>query len=287
MTVQIAVYGKGGVGKTTIAANISAALAESGKKVLLVGCSQTSDSSHLLIGDDIPLSICEYMQSAIKPAPSELITLGYQGIGCIEAGEFSGDDVCVSRTVAAALKLLAGLKVVEKFAPDFVIYDMPGDIGCIGTAVLENFPIGVSLVVTAGDFQSMYAANRVIGALALLHSGSTVALVANGSVSSFEDSFVADFASQIGLPVAAAIPRSLTVRHSELYGKTVIEAGPLSTHAYTYRRLARFVTEQSRAIEGERKIIPLSGARLKEWAREWGTKLGELEFGIIQDGAGI
>lgn len=287
MAKQIALYGKGGTGKTTIAANLAAALAEAGHRVLLVGCSPTADTSHLLVGELVPQTLFSYLQAAVKPAVDDIITTGYRGIGCIEAGDFQGSESCTSRSVSAALTLLGELEVVERFAPDFVVYDMPGDIGCIGETMLESLGVDLSLVVASADFQAMYAANRLIAFLSRLRHPGSLAIVINGSISSFEDSFVADFAGQVGLGVAATIPRSLTVRHSELYGKTVIEAGPLSTHAYTYRKLARLVSGGGRPGGSGVTAAPLEAARLKEWAHDWGKRLGELEFGIIQDGAGI
>jgi len=287
MAQQIALYGKGGTGKTTIAANLAAALAEAGHRVLLVGCGPTADSSHLLVGEAVPQTLFSYLQAELKPSAADIITTGYRGIGCIEVGDFPGSESCTSRSIAAALKLLQELAVIDAYAPDYTIYDMPGDVGCIGDPMLESMQIDISLVVTTADFQAMYAANRLIGLLERLQHPGGMALVINGSISSFEDSFVTDFAGQVGLGIAATIPRSLAVRHSELYGKTVIEAGPLSTHAYTYRRLARLVSELGRTGGNGVKAAPLAAARLKEWAYEWGKRLGELEFGIIQDGAGI
>lgn len=287
MAKHIAIYGKGGSGKTTIAANLSAALAESGFRVLLVGCSPTADSSHLLSGAAAAQQFFSGRASAESPAISGSITMGYRGIGCIEVGDSRGDGACASRNVAAALKRLKELGVVETYGPDFVVYDMPGDVGCVGEAMLAESVYDHSLVVTSADFRSMYATNRLIWQLSRSQHPGGIALVANGSASSFEDSFVADFAGQIGVKVAAAIPRSFAVRHSELYGKTVIEFGPLSSHAYSYRKLARLIIDGDRSFSEPGKVKPLEAAQLKVWALEWGKRLGELEFGIIQDGAGI
>lgn len=285
MAKQIALYGKGGVGKTTIAANLSAALAGTGR-VLLIGCSPTADSSHLLIGETVPVTLHSFLQGKVTSAPAELITGGYQGVGCIEIGELLESCGCSSRSISAAIDKIHEIGVIEWFAPDFIIYDMPGDLGCLSELALEKRGVNLSLIVTSADFQAMYAANRLISLLRRAAESSGIALVVNGSVSSFEDSFVEDFAGQVGLTVAAAIPRSFAVRHSELYGKTVIEAGPLSSHAYAYRGLARkIVDEEFEKSSG--KAEPLDAATLKEWAHEWGRRLGELEFGIISDGAGI
>lgn len=287
MAKHIAIYGKGGSGKTTIAANLSAALAESGFRVLLVGCSPAADSSHLLVGEKIPIRFSTSQAGAKHQDISKIITTGYRGIGCIEIEESPGGHNCPSRNVAVALRMLKELAVVETYAPDVVVYDMPGDVGCVSEALLAESVNDLSLVVTRADFQSMYAGNRLIGLLSRSQHPDSIALVVNGSVSSFEDSFVADFAGQAGVKVAATIPRSFAVRHSELYGKTVIEFGPLSTHAYAYRKLARLVVEGDSSAAEVNRVTPLDAARLKEWAHKWGRIFGELEFGIIEDGAGI
>lgn len=286
MAKQIALYGKGGSGKTTTAANLAATLAGGNGRVLLVGSSPTADSSHLLTGEAVPVTLASFLRTEVRPDPEDLITRGYQGVGCIEIGELPDNCGCSSKNIAAAIDRIHETGVVAAFAPDFVIYDMPGDLGCLGEPAFERRAVDLSLIVTSADFRSMYATNRLIALLKRAAGNSCLALVVNGSVSSFEDSFVEDFASQVGLPVAAAIPRSFAVRHSELYGKTVIEAGPLSTHACAYRVLARYVVNE-KAGKNSGRVEPLDAAKLKEWAHEWGKRLGELEFGIISDGAGI
>lgn len=286
MAKQIALYGKGGVGKTTIAANLAAALAGGGGRVLLIGCNPTADSSHLLIGETVPVTLNSFLRSEVRANPEELITIGYQGVGCIEIGEALDNCGCSSRNIAVAIDRIHEIGAIDTFAPDFVIYDMPSDPGCLSELALEKRAVDFSLIVTSADFQAMYAANRLIAFLKRAAGKSSMALVVNGSVSSFEDSFVEDFARQVRLTVAAAIPRSFAVRHSELYGKTVIEAGPLSTHANAYRGLARQISE-NRLIKSSDRAESLDAATLKEWAHEWGKRLGELEFGIISDGAGI
>jgi len=287
MAKQIALFGKGGTGKSTIAANLAAALSEAGQRTLLVGCGPTVESSHLLAGDTVPLTLLSLLSDGEKPAGADIIVRGFAGVGCVEAGDSAGSDMCTSRSIAAALGVLRQSGAVEEFAPECVIYDMPGDAGCVGEAMLETLQIDHSLVVTSADFRAIFAANRLVGLLSGLQHYGRISIVVNDSTSSFEDAFVEDFADQVGLGIAATIPRSLAVRHSELYGRTVIEAGPLSTHAYTYRGLARFLTDDLAALGSRVTGVPLEAARLKEWAREWGKKLGELEFGIIQDGAGI
>ena len=286
MSQNIALYGKGGVGKSSIAANLSASLAEAGRRVVLVGCSPTADSSYPLLGGASPTLVSDYLQSSATIDPATLITTGYLGVGCVETGDFQSDAHCSSRRIVEALQQLYELRVLQEHDPEFTIFDLPGDVGCRGFAMLRDLQIQTALFVTTADFQSMFVANRFASLLAGDVQPPTVALIANGNASSFEDSLVADYAQQVGLPLAAAIPRSLVVRHSELYGKTVIEAAPLSNHAYAYRRLARMITDNALG-QVERHLKPLNAADLKQWAKNWGERLGELEFGIIQDGAGI
>lgn len=286
MSRHIALYGKGGVGKSSIAANLSASLAEAGHRVVLVGCSPTADSTYPLLGGVSPTLVSDYLQSPERIDPARLIATGYRGVGCVEIGDFLSDSHCTTRQIADALQRLHELTVLQDYDPEFTIFDLPGAIGCHGVVSLKDLEIQTALFVTTADFQSMFAANRFASLLANAPQSVAVAIVANGNAGSFEDSLVADYAQQVGLPLAATIPRSLVVRHSELYGKTVIEAAPLSNHAYAYRRLARLVADQTFVMH-ERRLQPLSAADLKLWARSWGERLGELEFGIIQDGAGI
>lgn len=286
MAQKIAIYGKGGVGKTTIAANLAAAFAGSGRRVLLIGCNPTADSSQLLTGEKVPLTLNAVLRRENNSVTDEVITIGYQGVGCLELGEPVDSCGCSSRSIGAALDKVYANGVIEKFAPDFVLFDMPGDLGCISELALEKRAIDLSLIVTSADFQAIYAANRLISLLTKSAGKSGLALVVNGSASSFEDSLVEHFARQVGLSVAAKIPRSFAVRHSELYGKTVIEAGPLSAHANFYKSLARLISD-GKIVKNRTDAKPLDAAKLKDWAHEWGRRIGELEFGIISDGAGI
>jgi nitrogenase iron protein NifH len=216
----------------------------------------------------------------------EVITIGFQGVGCLEIGEPVNSCGCITKNIATALETVYSSGVVERFAPDCIIYDMPGDLGCLGELTLDQNGVDISIIVVSADFKSLYAANRLISLLTKEVANGGISLVVNGSVCSFENAFVEDFARLLGLSVAASIPRSFAVRHSEFYGKTVLEAGPLSTHASVYRTLARLILDEKlakrRATAGS-----LDSVKFKEWAREWGERLGELEYGLISDGAGI
>jgi nitrogenase iron protein NifH len=287
MTEHIALYGKGGVGKTTLAANLSAALAEAGKRVVLVGCDLKADSGAMIHGRSQIPTLFDYLRAGQIPRLSDIVVPGYRGIACIEVGDSLAEDECAMHSIGRALTVLDELDPAESLHPDFIIYDIPGEIGCAGLAShLHISALQRTIIVTSGDLMSFYAANSFIRMIARQSGDTPTAIVGNALTGSFEESFVGDFARQVNTRVAGLIPRSLVVRHSELYGKTVVEAAPDSSQAQVYRRLARQLSEDRRDDTGI-SPKPLTVAELKGWAQGWGDRLGELEFGIIQDGAGI
>jgi len=287
MTEQIAFYGKGGAGKTSLAANLSAALAETGKKVVLVGCDLKVDTGILIHGKEQVPTLFDYLLSGEIPRAEDIVVQGYRDIACVEVGDSLSGDECVTRIIGRALALLREIDLVAALHPDYVIYDIPGDIGCSAIAShLNILPTQRTYIVTSADLMSFYAANSFIRTVSRQPGVRTAALIGNALAGSFEESFVADFASQVNISVAGLIPRSLVVRHSELYGKTAIESSPESNQANYYRTLAQQILK-GKGQQKPEALKPLSVAALRSWARGWGDRLGELEFGIIQDGAGI
>jgi nitrogenase iron protein NifH len=287
MTEQIAIYGKGGVGKTTLAANLSAALAEMGKRVLLVGCDLKADAGTLIHGSEQIPTLFDYLHRGEVPHIDDIVVHGYRGVACVEVGDSLAEDECATKSMGRALELLRKLDLVRHLQSDYVVYDIPGEIGCSAIAVhLNALALQRTFIVTSGDLMSFYAANSFIRSVVRQSGMTSTAIIGNALTGSFEESFVDDFARQVHAQVAGLIPRSLVVRHSELYGKTVIELSPDSTQARLYRRLAQqIIADRTHLLDGVPKSLSVTA--LRKWARGWGDRLGELEFGIIQDGAGI
>ena len=287
MPKQIAIYGRGGVGASTVAANISAALADDGLRVVQVGCDPRHDSCgnlHTAVG------IPTVMDLLRKPQPltlENLIIAGYKGITCIELGDPFTRGECASRTIGQALDALAELDLEGRLKPDLILYDIPWEAGCTGFAApLKTSLVQQVFVVISPDFMSFYTANGILKSLAEnggAASSLAVGVIANGVSNPFEESFVADFARTLQAKLATVIPRSLVVRQCELYGKTVIEAAALSNQASTFRRLAR----QIAGGDASGACAPLTPEELKRWARNWGDLLFEMENGLISDGAAI
>ena len=142
MAHHIAIYGKGGVGKSTLAANLGAALAEMDRKVVLIGCDPKSDCAALLHSGETRPSVIELIASGRRISLEEVVTKGYRGIACIEVGDPFHTGECASRGIGRAFELLHELDVFGRLAPDLVLYDIPGDPGCLGF----TSPIGNPLV---------------------------------------------------------------------------------------------------------------------------------------------
>lgn len=278
---HIAIYGKGGIGKSTTTSNISAALAEAGYRVIQVGCDPKSDSTNTLRGNHYLPTVLDSMRSASRVHLDDISAVGFGGVLCIESGGPVPGVGCAGRGINAAVTLLQELHLFEEFKPDFVLYDVLGDVVCGGFAVpIRDGITDRAYVVSSSDFMAIYAANNLFKAInkyAPTGGAKLGGIIANGLSAGYSNSIINDFAEKTGATVAGYIPRSLVVSQSELYGKTVIEANPKSEHADLYRKLANYVA-------GNEELVvptPLGAADLREWARLWGDKVYSLNSGEV------
>jgi nitrogenase iron protein NifH len=270
---QIAIYGKGGIGKSTTTSNIAAALAETGYRVIQIGCDPKSDSTNTLRGGHYLPTVLDSTRDGEQVRLSDISVTGFAGVLCIEAGGPVPGVGCAGRGINAAVSLLQDLNLYSEFNPDFVLYDVLGDVVCGGFAV----PIREGLadkvyVVSSSDFMAIYAANNLFKAInkyAATGGAQLGGIIANGLTTSYAKSLVDDFASRTGATVTQYIPRSQVVSQSELYGKTVIEANPQSAHANLYRELAQRIAKETETIIPK----PLNVTELREWARDWGDRI--------------
>jgi nitrogenase iron protein NifH len=284
---HIAIYGKGGIGKSTTTSNISAALAEAGYRVIQIGCDPKSDSTTILRGgNDLP-TVLDTLREQSKIRIEDVSAVGFGGVLCIEAGGPVPGVGCAGRGINAAVELLQDLKVFDEFKPDYVLYDVLGDVVCGGFAVpIRDGLAERAYVVTSSDFMAIFAANNLFKAVTKYAPSGGARLggvIANSLQAPYAKSLIDDFAERTGSRVIGYVPRSLTVAQSELYGKTVIEAVPESGQAQVYRDLANFI------IHDEDAVIPtpLNAPELKKWARSWGDKIFEVEAGVVHEMAAI
>ncbi|MFP3040470.1 nitrogenase iron protein NifH [Treponema primitia] len=278
---HIAIYGKGGIGKSTTTSNISAALAEAGFKVIQIGCDPKSDSTNVLRGNEYLPTVLDSMRDGSKVHLDDISRLGFGGVLCIESGGPVPGVGCAGRGINAAVTLLQELHLFDEFKPDYVLYDVLGDVVCGGFAVpIRDGITDRAYVVSSSDFMAIYAANNLFKAISKYAPSGGAKLggiIGNGLSAGYSQNIIDDFAQKTGTKVTGYIPRSLVVSQSELYGKTVIEASPESEHAKLYRKLAKSVAENEDLMIPN----PLATTELRSWAKDWGDKVFKLEEGVV------
>lgn len=255
---QIAIYGKGGIGKSTTTSNISAALAEAGYKVMQFGADPKADSTNTLRrGEYIP-SVLDLLAERRRVDAYEAIFQGFGGIYCVEAGGPQPGVGCAGRGIITAVELLKQQRVFEELDLDFVIYDVLGDVVCGGFAVPVREGIAEHVfTVSSSDFMAIYAANNLFrGIEKFSNAGGALlgGIIANSINTDFQREIIDDFAERTGTPIVQYVPRSLTVTQAELSGRTTIEAAPKSKQAEVYRTLAHRIAEH----ENSKVPAPLS-----------------------------
>ncbi|ADP77182.1 Mo-nitrogenase iron protein subunit NifH [Methanothermus fervidus DSM 2088] len=235
---RIAIYGKGGIGKSTIVSNIAAAYSDK-YKVLVIGCDPKSDTTRTLYGSRIP-TVLHILKEKKEPKVEDVVYVGYNGVKCVESGGPEPGVGCAGRGVIVAMNLLEKLGVFRE-SLDIIIYDVLGDVVCGGFAVplREDYADEV-YIVTSGEYMSLYAANNICKGIKRL-KGRLGGIICNCRGIKNEVEIVEKFAKKIGSKVVGVIPRSDLVQKSEIEGKTVIEKFPKSEQAKIYRDLAKSI----------------------------------------------
>jgi nitrogenase iron protein NifH len=280
---QIAIYGKGGIGKSTTTSNLSAALSDMGYKVMQFGCDPKADSTNTLRDGSYIPTVLDLLRDKKKVDAHEAIFTGYNGIYCVEAGGPAPGVGCAGRGIITAVQLLKQQKVFEELELDYVIYDVLGDVVCGGFAVPIREGIAQHVfTVTSADFMAIYAANNLFkGIQKYSNSGGALlgGVIANSMSHPYQSEIVNDFVARTHTQVMQYVPRSITVTQSELSGKTTIEAAPSSEQAEVYRVLARRVDEHTASTVP----APLEAGELRDWAAKWADTLVAIESGEVRD----
>ena len=232
---RIAIYGKGGIGKSTIVSNLAAAYS-SNNKVLVIGCDPKADTTRTLVGKRIP-TILDIVRTNKDASQNDILFTGYGDVQCVESGGPEPGVGCAGRGVIVAMKLLDDLEVFAQ-EPEIIIYDVLGDVVCGGFAVplREDFADEV-FIVTSGEYMALYAANNICKGINKLKS-SLGGIICNCRGISRELEIVEEFARRVGTRVIGVIPRSELVQKSEMEAKTVIEKFHESKQSQIYFELA-------------------------------------------------
>lgn len=240
---RFAVYGKGGIGKSTACTALSSAFAEMGMKVMQVGCDPKADSTlYLHGGERIPTMLDTLRAKRDAATLDDLICTGYRGIVCAEAGGPTPGLGCAGRGIAAAFEALDERDVFEIVKPDLVQYDVLGDVVCGGFAmpIREGYADRV-FIVTSGENMSIYAAANIAMAVENFRRRGYAALgglILNRRNVPDELSKVQTLAAELHTEILADLPRDDHISDAQDTGRGVMEVYPDCAYAQGIRALA-------------------------------------------------
>jgi nitrogenase iron protein NifH len=242
---QCAIYGKGGIGKSTTTQNLVAALAEANQKVMIIGCDPKADSTRLILHSKMQNTIMEMAAEAGSVEDLELedvLLTGYGEVKCVESGGPEPGVGCAGRGVITAINFLEEEGAYTDDL-DFVFYDVLGDVVCGGFAmpIRENKAQEI-YIVCSGEMMAMYAANNISkGICKYAKSGSVrlAGLICNSRNTAREDELIMELARQLGTQMIHFVPRDNIVQRAEIRRMTVIEYDPTCNQADEYRTLAK------------------------------------------------
>ena len=240
---KIAIYGKGGIGKSTTTSNLSAVLALKGYKVMQIGCDPKSDSTkNLMKGQRIPTVLNQLKLKGEELKLEDIVFKGFGGVLCVEAGGPTPGIGCAGRGIISAFEKLAELEAFETYKPDIVIYDVLGDVVCGGFAMPIRGGYARSVfIVSSGEMMALYAADNI--AQAIKNFGKRGYARLKGSILNArnienEQDLVNKAATEIGTQVVGYIPRSGDIQIAENQGGTVSEFVKTSLMVTVYNELA-------------------------------------------------
>ncbi len=269
---QAAIYGKGGIGKSTTTQNLVAALAEAGKKVMIVGCDPKADSTRLILHSKAQNSVMELAAEAGSVEDLELedvMSVGFGDVKCVESGGPEPGVGCAGRGVITAINFLEEEGAYDEDL-DFVFYDVLGDVVCGGFAmpIRENKAQEI-YIVCSGEMMAMYAANNIAkGIVKYANSGSVrlAGLICNSRNTDREDELIMALAEKLGTQMIHFVPRDNAVQHAEIRRMTVIEYDPTHKQADEYRALARKIVDNTKFVIP----TPITMDELEELLMEFG-----------------
>lgn len=242
---KIAVYGKGGIGKSTTVSNLSAALASKGIKVMQIGCDPKADSTrNLTKGIKIP-TVLDILREKDKVELKDIVMEGDLGVLCMEAGGPVPGVGCAGRGIITAFEKLEELNAYEIYQPDIVIYDVLGDVVCGGFAMpIRGGYAEEVCIVTSGEMMSLYAASNIAHAVKSFGKrgyASLKGLILNAKNIEKEEELVRNAAKEIETDIIYKIERNPLVQRAEEKGKTVVSAFPESDMALEYKKLTELL----------------------------------------------
>ena len=242
---KIAIYGKGGIGKSTTTQNTVAGLAEMGKQVMVVGCDPKADSTRLLLGGLAQKTVLDTLRDEGEDVElDEVLKPGFCKTRCVESGGPEPGVGCAGRGIITSINMLEQLGAYDSDKNlDYTFYDVLGDVVCGGFAMpIRDGKAEEIYIVVSGEMMAMYAANNICkGIVKFAETGKVRlgGLICNSRKCDFERELIEALAARLGTQMIHFVPRDNVVQHAELNRKTVIEYAPTSGQADEYRALAR------------------------------------------------
>ena len=268
---KVAIYGKGGIGKSTTTQNTVAGLAEMGKHVMVVGCDPKADSTRLLLGGLAQRSVLDTLREEGEDIElSDIRSKGFSNTLCVESGGPEPGVGCAGRGIITSINMLEQLGAYsEAEALDYAFYDVLGDVVCGGFAMpIRDGKAEEIYIVCSGEMMAMYAANNICkGILKFAQSGKVRlgGLICNSRKVDNEKEMIQAFAAKLGTQMIHFVPRDNDVQRAEINRKTVIEWNPQCNQANEYRSLAKAIDENKNFVIPKPLAIPELEALLMEY----------------------
>ncbi|MDR2191904.1 MAG: nitrogenase iron protein [Endomicrobium sp.] len=267
---QVAIYGKGGIGKSTTTQNLTAGLGEMGKKIMVVGCDPKADSTRLLLGGLAQKTVLDTLREEGEDIELDYIMKkGFANIRCVESGGPEPGVGCAGRGIITSIGMLEQLGAYEADL-DYVFYDVLGDVVCGGFAMpIREGKAREIYIVASGELMAMYAANNISKGIQKYANTGGVRLggiICNSRKVDGEKDLIRAFAKELGSQMIYFVPRDNLVQRAEINKKTVIDYDEKSAQAEEYRMLAK-------AIDGNDMFVipqPMKQERLEQLMMEFG-----------------
>ena len=267
---QVAIYGKGGIGKSTTTQNLTSALAEMGKKVMIVGCDPKADSTRLVLGGLAQKTVLDTLREEGEDIDLEdIMKTGFGNIRCVESGGPEPGVGCAGRGIITSIGMLERLGAYTEDL-DYVFYDVLGDVVCGGFAMpIREGKAQEIYIVASGEMMALYAANNISKGIQKYAKTGGVRLggiICNSRKVDRELDLLTAFAKELGSQLIHFVPRDNMVQRAEIHKKTVIDFDPNAAQADEYRTLAK-------NIENNKMLVipkPMKQERLEEILMEYG-----------------